>query len=385
MPVTKKAPAKGKAPAKPRVRRPAAPKPPAAPVGVQVSVKGDPSSWSTVMAEKLVAVNNGFGAWDGFLFGEFTEIGQRCLNLADHVTLDNALARGGADFLVGMVPAKFTPVGETSPTLMVPGHNVTYREDTGEALGVVGNGYTVLQNRTALAVADSIDVANHGEGNFIGLASIDNGRQIAAIYALPQMTIGQDEEVLPVLLIWTSHDGSRACEVQFVPVRVACFNGNLWHVEGTSSIFRVKHTATAETRLKAASDALSEGNAFFTQWANEAAAMVAAQIDVAQADAYLARIVPEANKGQKADTIREKVIGAIRARYLHSDNLQNVQGTKYGLLQAVAEYVDYDHRTRVVDKDDGMSVETRDSQLRFLRATSTHPLKTAAHRILVAA
>ena len=396
MPVTKKAPvakktaAKGKGTAKPRAPRKAAPVAPPATIQVTRPQKGSPTSWRTVMAEKLVPVNNGFGSWDGFLFGEFTEIGQKCLNMADHVSLDEALVRGGANFDVGMVPASYTAQGY--PLLQVEGHNVTYRTDTGEALGVVGNGYTPFQNRLALGVAHDIDVASRSGdvpgvpegGNFIGLAQIDNGRQVAAIYALPALSIGEGEEVIPVLLIWTSHDGSRACEVQFVPVRVACFNGNLWHVEGSSSIYRVKHTVNGPARLAAASDALAEGSNFFALWAAEASALASAKIDLAQADAYLAAIVEDKGKGKKADTIRLKTIDAIRARYLHSENLQNVQGTKYALLQAVSEYADYDHRTRVVDSGN-MTVEAKDAQLRFLRATSAHPLKSAAHRILVAA
>jgi phage/plasmid-like protein (TIGR03299 family) len=335
------------------------------------------------MAEKLVPVNNGFGSWEPILFGSFTEIGQRCLNMADHVGLDEALKRGGADFGVGMVPVSYSADGY--PLLQVAGQNVTYRQDTGEALGVVGNGYTVVQTRMAMGVADSIDAATGGEGNFIGCATVDNGRQIAAIYALPALTIGTDEEVLPLLIIWTSHDGSRAVEIRFLPMRVACWNGNMWHVEGTSSVVRVKHTRTAEARLSVASDALAVGNAFFTEWARQAKVAAAAKIDITQADAYLAQIVVDREKGQKADTIREKTIAAIRAKYLHTPDLQNLVGTKYGLLQATSDYVDHDLRTRVVDKDDGMTAEARDSQLRFLRATSHHYLKDNAARILLAA
>jgi len=340
--------------------------------------------WRAVVEEGLVPINNGFGSWDKFLFGKFDAVGQHCLDMADHMSLDAAMERAGVNFEVGMTPALYAPAGESLP---IPGRFATYRMDTLEVLGDVGDGYAIVQTRQAFGVAEAIDFAARESGQpgaFIGMAPVDNGRQIAAIYALPRLQLGQDEQVLPVCLIWTSHDGSRAIEVTFVPVRVACFNGNLWHVEGQSSIYRVKHTVNAENRLVMANEALSKGSDFFAAWADEASSLYAAKIDNERARDLLLQIVPDPDKTQKAQTIAERTRDAILSTYLHSTDLQNVQGTKWGLLQAVAAYVDHEHRTRVVDKG-RLEPEAQADQLRFLRAVNAHPLKTAAHAVLLAA
>jgi len=335
------------------------------------------TTFADVAREHLVPVNNGFGSWEGFLFGEFDSVGQRCLNMADHLTLDAAMERANVNYHVSMYPAQCeTPNG----TIIVPDRFVTVRDDTNTALGTVGAGYTVVQTRDAFGVAEAIDIASEGKGNFIGMAEMETGNKIAALYAMPALTLGTDEQVLPVCLIWTSHDGSRAIEVTFVPVRLACFNGNLWHVKGSSAVYKVKHTVTAENRLAIATESLAQGSKFFADWQKEATKLLKAKLSRANAMKFLELLVPEPEKTVKASTIAEKVRESILARYTHSPNLENVRDTKWGMLQAVAEYVDYDHRTRIVD--DGRDTEVQENELRFLRAVSNHPLKESAHKIL---
>lgn len=338
-------------------------------------------TWSDVMAEKLVPLNNGLGSWDGFLFGDFTEVGQECLANADHLSLADALTRGGADFNVGKYPMQVeTPGGK----LIVPDRFVTVREDTWQPLGPVGAGYQVVQTAKAMAVAEAVDISAGSDGmGFIGFTMLDNGARMAAIYALQPLDIGKDEQVLPVILIWTSHDGTKAVELTFVPIRLACFNGNMWHVQGQSSVYKVKHTATADARLATAAEGLAQGSTFFAEWQSEAARLVKSRWSREKAEAFLMELVPDPEKTQKAATIAEKTRDAILARYTNSPNLQNVKGTRYAMLQAVAEYVDFDHRTRVVD--DGREDDSQRAELMWLRSVGSHPLKERAHALLTAA
>jgi hypothetical protein len=98
-------------------------------------------------------------------------------------------------------------------------------------------------------------------------------------------------------------------------------------------------------------------------------------------------VIPfELPKQQKAATIAEKKREAIRARYLHSPDVQNLPMGGYRLLQAVAEYVDREGRTRVVDDgrqdDEGVTQKT---ELDWLRAVQPHKDKEEAKRLILAA
>jgi phage/plasmid-like protein (TIGR03299 family) len=349
----------------------------------KTATKPKATGFAAVTSEHLVPINNGFGSWDGFLFGEFDEVGQKCLNLAAHLTLDEALKRANLDYNVGRYQAT-ADIGN-GQHIIVPDKFVTVREDTHEALGVVGAGYEVFPYRDAFAPAAALDTASNGEGGFIGAAELDGGKRAACIYALPPLSLGRDEEVIPIVLVWSSQDGSKAIELTFVPVRVACFNGNLWHEKGQSAVYRVKHTRTAEARLEVATDGLAQGSEFFAQWAEEAKGLLKARINLKAARALIESVFePVEGKGDKAKTIAEKNVDAVLARYQNAPDAQNIKGTKYGVLQAFAAYVDYDHRTRLVTSgtdDEGQ----KENELRFLRSVNAHPIKDRARAALLAA
>src|SRR5215831_6307 len=93
----------------------------------------------------------------------------------------------------------------------VPRVVANVRSDTRAVLGVVGEGYEPLQNRTAFAFCDAI--TDSGRAHWIGAGATRGGARVHALMRLDrEIRIGgaEGEEVLPLLCFRNGHDGGRA-------------------------------------------------------------------------------------------------------------------------------------------------------------------------------
>jgi hypothetical protein len=96
----------------------------------------------------------------------------------------------------------------------VPRHVANVRSDTRTVLGVVGEGYEPLQNRSAFAFCDGI--TDSGRAHWIGAGSTRGGARVHALMRLDrEVKIGgaEGEDVLPLLCFRNGHDGGLAVTV----------------------------------------------------------------------------------------------------------------------------------------------------------------------------
>lgn len=81
------------------------------------------------------------------------------------------------------------------------------------------------------------------------------------------------------------------------------------------------------------------------------------------------------SNGGRAVRNAERVREAIRTAYRTAPDLENVRGTRWGALQAVAAYIDHGQPTR-------QTAGRSHSEARFERATEPQPLKDRALELL---
>lgn len=104
----------------------------------------------------------------------------------------------------------------------VESHVANVRQDTGEILGVVGSGYSVVQNRDLVGL---IYDAARSEGVKIESAgSLRAGRDVFFLAHLDTFQIGQRDRSHLYALFANGHDGGRALSVLPTSVRVVCAN-----------------------------------------------------------------------------------------------------------------------------------------------------------------
>ncbi len=150
----------------------------------------------------------------------------------------------------------------------------TYRKDNGAILGdKLGVDYKIVQNVDAFTFSDSIV---GGDGVMYETAgALGKGEKIFITAKLPgYIKVGTDDLIEKYIFLTTSHDGSGSITAAFTPVRIVCQNTLSMALCNCSNVVKIRHTDSAQERLKNAHKIMGISNtltqqldAIFNQWA----------------------------------------------------------------------------------------------------------------------
>ena len=293
------------------------------------------------------------------------------------------VAAAGLDWRVEQHPLEAV-IGREYQSLRVavPRHVANVRSDTRAVLGVVGEGYEPLQNRSAFAFCDGI--TDSGRAHWIGAGSTRGGARVHALMRLDrEVRIGgvEGEDILPLLCFRNGHDGGLAVTVSVAPFRLACLNGMLLPLATAQRTWKARHTAHVEAKLADARRTLGIAWRYYDQLEELGARMIGERIGEGEFERFLARLVPlpepkpDRSEGGRAVRNAERVREAIRTAYRAAPDLDDIRGTRWGALQAVTAYVDHTQPTR-------QTAGRTHAEARFERATEPQPLKDRALELL---
>jgi len=200
----------------------------------------------------------------------------------EYPTSKEALQFAGLDYTVEKRPV-FTydtenfkadeETGIKTPEIEVPGYFATVRTDTDQVLGMVGKDYRIVQNVDAFTFFDSIV---GGDGIMYETAgALGSGERIFITAKLPEyIRVGSDDLIEKYIFLTTSHDGSGSITAAFTPVRIVCQNTLSMALGNCSNVVKIRHTDSAQDRLKQAHKIMgisntltAQLNAIFNQWA----------------------------------------------------------------------------------------------------------------------
>ena len=138
------------------------------------------------------------------------------------------------------------------PELDVPNYFATVRTDNEAVLGVVGKDYEVVQNANAFEFFDAI--VGGGDGILYETAgALGKGERIFITAKLPgYIRVGNDDFIDKYLFLTTSHDGFGSITAAFTPIRIVCNNTLNAAMSRHSNAVKIRHTASANDRLKQA-------------------------------------------------------------------------------------------------------------------------------------
>lgn len=142
-------------------------------------------------------------------------------------TIDDWKREAGLTFNVARAAVGFSVPSQSdddSPRIVKMGEReVLYREDTLAPLGIVSNGYRVVQPGAVLEFFR--DLTDNGGFQMDTAGSLHGGKRV---WALAKMNEGFDvighDRVMPYLLLATSFDGGLATTAKFTAIRVVCNN-----------------------------------------------------------------------------------------------------------------------------------------------------------------
>jgi len=235
------------------------------------------------------------------------------------------------------------------PELKVPNFFATVRSDTDQFLGIVGNEYEIVQNKDAFSFFDAI--VGGGDGILYETAgALGNGERIFITAKLPgYIRVGNDDLIEKYLFLTTSHDGFGSITAAFTPTRVVCNNTLHATLENMVNCVRIRHTASANERLKQAhkvmgisNDMAEQLNYIFNRWAK-----------VRISDKDVVRLIRQAmapNKetlqnvvGENIDEYSSRFLNTIErvSEYAFTNDTQQLpttKGTLFGAYNAITGY-----------------------------------------------
>ena len=242
-------------------------------------------------------------------------------------------------------------------TLDVPEQFATVRTNpvTGrpEVLGVVGRGYTPIQNEEHAALLDAL--VDESGAHFETAGSLRAGRQVFLTMKLPTtMQIGGVDPVNLYLVACNSHDGTSAFRLLVSPVRVVCANTQAMAIRRAQSSFSIRHTSGASGQIEQARQALGLTFRYAETFQVQADAMIAQAMTDRQfrelIDAVWNADDQKADKSDKSgkagpskrsQTIAANRRGALMDLWRSSPTAEAIRGTKWAAYQAITEYTDH--------------------------------------------
>ena len=228
---------------------------------------------------------------------------------------------------------------------------VLYRDDTGGGLGIVGDGFQIVQ---PAEVSEFFrELCDHQGFEMETMGSLKDGRVIWALAKTGDSfrLMGQDE-VKGYVLLSTSFDGSMATQAKWTSVRVVC-NNTLQMSQKDAAAISVTHrskfdAAVAKERLGLATT--------WTQFRDNAEQMAETKVTPEQSVEFFAEVyhkmkLKETTLTDAQDKTLEKTIKRLTAQYLNAPGagLKSADGTVWGLVNAVTHDIDFERRSHTQD------------------------------------
>ncbi|WP_029600932.1 DUF932 domain-containing protein [Gemmata obscuriglobus] len=270
------------------------------------------------------------------------------VTLHEAPNVEDAIRLAGLDWRVRMVPL-FTEAGCPVPT-----HRATVRESDGKVIGVVGSGYTLMQNDRAFSFFEPFLSA--GACSLEAAGSLKEGKRIWVLARIngAEAEVVDGDPVRGYFLLSNAHDASQAVRAQFTSIRVVCANtlnaADRRAERGFEDCVRVRHTTGLETSLVLVQHTIDMAAKTFSASLADYQRMVSRRLPVDGFRKYVIDVleVPESvqrmGKMPKAwDTLQWAYHAAPGAR------INGVFGTYWGAYNAITDWVD--HTRGVKDAD----------------------------------
>lgn len=255
-------------------------------------------------------------------------LGTRC---EEAPTSKVALAMSGLDWKV-----EPTPIFAEGYDTPIPNFKANVRNTDGKVLGIVTDRYKVVQNEEAFSFTDNL----LGEGvTYETAGSLSNGKRVWLLARMEGRKICGDETI-PYLVFTNSHDGSGAVKVAMTPIRVICQNTLTMALNKADRVWSVRHSGNIADKLLEAKQTLFNATTYMDEL--EKKSEEATEIVVARPEflAYLNAMFPDKkdnSERQKANIERAKQ--ALANIYYGKDDIKKFNGTAYGVIQAVADFM----------------------------------------------
>lgn len=250
--------------------------------------------------------------------------------------------QAGMDWEIKETPVLFDSSQDKGSLINLRSHElnkVLYRSDNFEALSVVSDRYKVVQPEQVLGFYK--DLVSVGGYELETAGVLKGGRKLWALANLGKETVIKgDDTVKAYLLLATSCDGTMATTAQFTSIRVVCNNTLQMAVGEKNGAVKVPHSTLFDA--SAVKRKLGIGQSAWDTFMESIHAMSERKINRFDSMDYLISILGDHSLPMHKQP-NQKAIQQTHQLFSRSGkgaNLNSSNGTVWGLLNSVTEYVD---------------------------------------------
>lgn len=257
----------------------------------------------------------------------------------------------------------------------VPGKRTLVRTDREHALGVVTQGYGIIQPAAMMSLLHA--AAGDGTIEYINGGSFNHGARIylqAKLHGESFTVAGQDHEAY--IIIGAHNDGTGSQFACFTPIRLFCMNQLRLAMNRAMSRLSIRHTTRAAERMAQATAMIERARGYFGEFHATALQLVRQQYTLQDMRQLATELWPDPTKGSDEGVKRTRA-HVVRLFDGEQRGGQQIAGTAYGALNAVAEYVDH-HQVRRGGQEARLNAGMFGSQPQQLKEKAFELLKAAA-------
>jgi len=244
------------------------------------------------------------------------------------------------------------------------------RDDLNLPLGVLGSGYSCIDNRDCLLLLESM--MEEGRVVVERAGTFNSGANCWVIARFPNSkSIGPEVMDQFVKISW-AHDGSEKLSATFIAYMKRSEIQLSPQIENTTVSIEIRHTKHAKDRIAIADQIFAKGEQYFSEMQNKLTELVTSSMTNDEMEEYLETILPDppekmvvdkdGNKSNKASKRNENSRGRIMEIFAHSDS--QINHTKYAGVSAVAKWCDGEKAIRVTNKDKTMNPGLSEDELK---------------------
>lgn len=229
-----------------------------------------------------------------------------------------------------------------------PEQKVLFRSDTKAPLSVVSQRYQTVQPREVLEFYRDLTEVSGYQLETAGV--LKEGRKFWALARTGQsMTLKGNDQVNGYLLLATSCDGTLATTATPTTVRVVCNNTLSIAVNGATQAIKVPHSTRFDPM--AVKKQLGIAVACWDEFMYRLRLLADCKVGDAESTGFFMRVLCDSagSSHTQGGLPNERALRMVQALYEGRGRgavLESAQGTAWGLLNAVTEFVDHERRAR---------------------------------------
>ncbi|MEB3212423.1 MAG: DUF932 domain-containing protein [Leptolyngbyaceae bacterium] len=227
---------------------------------------------------------------------------------------------------------------------------VLFRNDTKAKLGIVSSDYKVVQPSQLMDVF--ADLAKNAGLKIETAGTLFGGKQFwVAAKVNDGAKVAGEDIVCPYVLMHSSCDGSSRTSARFTGIRPVCYNTVSAALGAAKATFAVSHRSKFSP--EAAKAVLAAANVHFAAYVEAARALTKVRLTNSAAEQFYVKLLAEQLGTKEEKAVREsKAFKRILRLFTTSalgGTLLSAEGTAWGAVNAVTEYVDHDRSRSTLD------------------------------------